>query len=109
MERALNSLPISTAKSLVAQDNGQRDGRSAMLQRAPLVRPQGYLRAAQAYILISIPTATSMIFGAFQVMYFLFLVVTDHLSVRATTQKLRGLDSSRSLGELTEAALRSRW
>jgi hypothetical protein len=91
--------------TLMAQDKGQRDGRSATLQRAPLVRPQGYLRAAQAYILISIPTATSKIFGAFQVMYFLLLVVTDHLSVRTTAQKLRGLGSSRGLGELAEAAL----
>ena len=33
------------------------------------VREANYLRAAQAYILISMPTGTSTIFGAFQVIY----------------------------------------
>jgi hypothetical protein len=32
--------------------------------------PADYLRAAQAYMLISMPTGTSTIFGAFQAIWF---------------------------------------
>ncbi len=38
-----------------------------------------YLRAAQAYILISMPTGTSTIFGAFQAILALLMVKPDEL------------------------------
>jgi hypothetical protein len=41
------------------------------------VTPAIYLRAAQAYMLISIPTGTSTIFGAFQAIVLSFERVRD--------------------------------
>ena len=38
----------------------------------PSVPPIAYLRAAQAYMLISMPTGTSTIFGAFQAIWLSF-------------------------------------
>src|ERR1700753_882396 len=44
--------------------------------------PRGYLRAAQAYILISMPTGTSTIFGVFQVIWLSQLTVQNNRTAR---------------------------
>jgi hypothetical protein len=49
---------------------GEADGHGRGPQNAVVIATS-YLRAAQAYMLISIPTGTSTIFGVFQVIFYL--------------------------------------
>ena len=58
--------------------NGTRYCRQSTLVRNVAVAT-AYLRAAQAYMLISMPTGTSTIFGAFQAILALLKVKPDEL------------------------------